>query len=290
MKKYQKGFIPLIAIIVLGVLTITGSTIATIGLYNKEKKVEQITPEPIKDEVSSKIEEKKQDVKIEPSIPKTVYKNTDTNKINTVTEIIEPPMLPSDTSKIPEITTDISEIVKEPEIKIEEPEYITVLKKFTKSSPYLSDYRSLCKTAKSINTEMIMETLSEDRKDIEETKVNLYDAMRCNLLDDANYLVIEVRPGLFKWKLETNDTDAVRTKKISYNKVLESLNLTQYQFLIHGKCIDANSETRELILKKGCTASTLIFSPEKQALYFMNDRPNNKVRTIPSVGRISLPL
>lgn len=196
MKNKQRGFIPLIAIIVLGVSVITGGIITAVKIHDNKKEEVVVNNEPI-------VQESKTELTLEPE--KIEVKDTNLAKKKVITE--------SQDSKNTEEKTALS---ISPSVKIIDDFLLN-------QTP--ENLKEFCNKAKTFNgTGKLIEVLNSDRTDYIKRPTTLYEQIKiCNNSKYDNYIWAQYSQK-YLMTLSDSDNDNIRKDKINFNNRIKNLN------------------------------------------------------------------
>lgn len=258
--KKRGGFIPLIAILIIGLVAIAGGTAVTVSIIkSKERPVQPIVAGPMSEQVGMETDAvdsastqahiqnpEINTTQISDASPVSIAQTSaildaDTKaicdnvgpaaetliKANSVRETVQ--LLckqlnapKQNTAEQQETWKSIADSIKQ-KGKLWLPVWDTSLLQTFIADPTPDGYKTLC--AKGTNAQVPFITkqmLSSDRTTMTTVPKTLAEVMRCDLLNEGGSAV-SVTPELLQWSFADSDTDYVRQQKIEYAKKLSGI-------------------------------------------------------------------
>lgn len=308
MRKAQRGFIPLMAIILLGILAVAGGTIATISIRHNQTAQQEVratsTPEQVGTATNTAYSAPVQ-ARVESShTPTTVTADsaapapvaqispildadakaicdnvgpasntlTKANSAKETTQLLCKRLNTSE-SNTPEqqkAWQQLADSIKQ-KGKLWLPTWDTSLLQIFIANPTPDGYKALC--AKGTNVQvpfMTKQTLSSDRTTEVTIPKTLADVMQCDLLSER-YVALSVIPGLLQWDFAGNDTDYIRQQKIEYAQNLsEMISTSKIIVLDPGAVADLDPTTKHVSANTSYSYS--IYTPDICAQQLLSNR------------------
>jgi len=243
------------------------SAIIAVGLVSVQEvpknalQIEQIEEKQI-EKVSIPVEQNREKIKI----PAAENKNREQPE-NVVQNNLPKPII-SETKQRKIKSGDMGDKKRE--------EIQTLLQEFT-DNPTRASFLNLCSKANLVEIPNTGKTiLSPDRTTTITIPSTMFDIMKCELINNQHYSLINIVPELFQWETKDDDSDTLRIRKIEYDKRIRAI-LILGKFVIVEKALipSINNLTGHLITEgENYVFSFWIYNPTIRAAGLLKD-PNS---------------
>ena len=249
------------------VISLMASAIIAVGLVSVQEapknalQIEQIE-EKLAEKATISVEQNEKQIKV-PIAENKIQEQPE----NVVQNNLPKPII-SETKERRKIRGDMEDVKKR--------EIQTLLQEFM-DDPTSESFLRLCGKANQVEIPSTGKTiLSPDRTTTMTIPYTMFDIMKCELIINQHYSLINIMPELFQWETKDDDSDTLRIRKIEYDKRIRAI-LTLGKFVIVEKALipSINNLTGHLITEgENYVFSFWIYNPTIRAAGLLKD-PNS---------------